>query len=99
MKILLLPLLLVPVLAGAQEYQSPATVAKRLKAQCATVAPAQRAECESRARAETRASIDRHHQAKSGAAGKPPARALPAGTPRVERKGTQMTVPPRPAQK
>ncbi len=64
-----LPLLFVSTLlvstpVGAQGYQSPATVAKNLKAQCAGLPPAQRPACEQRAKTETKASIVRHHEHK-----------------------------------
>jgi len=99
MKIVILSFLLVPVLASAQPYQSPATVAKRLKTQCAALAPQQRAECEKKAKSEIKASIDRHHELKRAAAGKPAAKPPAAGLPKAERKGVQMTVPPRTPQK
>lgn len=98
----LLLLLLAPALAGAQanhpsnnQYQSPAMVAKRLKAQCGPLPPQQRQECESKARAEVRASIDRHHEFKRAEAGarKQSAKA-PGGFPKADRKGPQ---PIRPA--
>ena len=78
MKILGLLLLLMPTLAGAQAYQSPATVAKRLKEQCAKLAPAQRPECEKKARAEVRASIAKHHEYKRAGPGKQAAKSRAA---------------------
>ncbi len=98
-KIALLPFLLIPALAGAQPYESPAMVAKRLKAQCAAMAPKARVECEKKARAETRASIDRHHTQKGTVAGKPAANALATGFRETERQGVRMSVSPRTPQK
>lgn len=95
MKKLILPLLLFPLLASAQParapepYQSPATVAKRLKAQCAATPAQQRADCEKRARTEIRASIDKHNDRKKKGT-------LPPAT---ARKGGPPPVPPRPPQK
>jgi hypothetical protein len=96
-KILLLPFLLLPPLAGAQQaptppgyqpYQSPATVAKNLKAQCASMPAAQRPACESKARTEIRASINRHNDLKKKGGLKPPAQAPrpPAPPPRPPQK-------------
>ena len=64
MKILALLFFLVPALVHAQAYQSPATVAKQLKAHCAGVAPQQRKDCEEKSRGEVSASIAKHHDFK-----------------------------------
>ena len=69
LRFILLPLLCVSALASAQGYQSPATVAKRLKAQCAALPPQQRPACEQRAKTEVKASIVRHHEHKRASAG------------------------------
>jgi hypothetical protein len=100
MRTLILPFLLVPVLASAQPakapapYESPANVAKRLKAQCAALAPQQRPDCEKKARAAITSSIDRHHQLK-GTARKSAARPAPP----APAKGAPPTVTPKPAPK
>ncbi len=96
MRLLLLPLAFFPLLASAQQaqapqpYQSPATVAKNLKAQCASMPVPQRPACESKARTEVRASINRHHDLKKKGGPKPPAQpprnSAPAPTPRPPQK-------------
>ena len=96
MKILALLLLLMPALAGAQAYQSPATVAKRLKEQCAKLAPAQRPECEKKARSEVRASIAKHHELKRAGPGKQAAKSRDA-FPKTDRKSPQTVIMKTPA--
>lgn len=81
MRILLLPLLLLPLLANAQlappghqRYESPAMVTARVKAQCAALPAQQRPDCSKKAQAEVRASINRHHDLKRKGSFVPPAR-------------------------